>query len=97
MAVSVDMPRTGLINEGSRVGYALLVAGEEDSVEQFYESVEETLPDSVRVRNREDSGDRAGNAADRAERFLSLTAVIMLPIILSSRPATVSRSILTTC
>ncbi len=72
----VDMPRTGLINEGSRVGYALLVAGEEDSVEQFYESVEETLPDSVRVRNREDSGDRAGNAADRAERFLSLTAVI---------------------
>jgi putative ABC transport system permease protein len=72
----VDMPRTGLINEGSRVGYALLVAGEEDSVEQFYESVEESLPDSVRVRNREDSGDRAGNAADRAERFLSLTAVI---------------------
>lgn len=71
-----DMPRTGLINEGSRVGYALLVAGEEESVDQFYKSVEDSLPESVRVRNREDSGERAGNAADRAERFLSLTAVI---------------------
>ncbi len=71
-----DMPRTGLITEGSRVGYALLVAGEEDAVNSFYDAVEETLPDSVRVRNREDSSGRAGDAADRAERFLSLTAVI---------------------
>jgi putative ABC transport system permease protein len=71
-----DMPRTGLINEGSRVGYALLVAGDEESVDGFFTSVEDSLPESVRVRNREDSGDRAGNAADRAERFLSLTAVI---------------------
>lgn len=71
-----DMPRTGLINEGSRVGYALLVAGEEDAVNAFYAAVEKSLPDSVRVRNREDSSGRAGAAADRAERFLSLTAVI---------------------
>ncbi len=72
----VDMPATGLINEGSRVSYALLVAGEDDAVDEFYEAVEENLPESVRVRNREDSSERAGNAADRAQRFLSLTAVI---------------------
>jgi len=71
-----DMPRTGLINEGSRVSYALLVAGQDDSVDEFYEAVEETLPESVRIRNREDSSERAGNAAGRAQRFLSLTAVI---------------------
>ena len=71
-----DMPRTGLINEGSRVSYALLVAGEDDDVDAFYEAVEDDLPESVRVRNREDSSARAGNAADRAQRFLSLTAVI---------------------
>ncbi|MDX1481816.1 MAG: FtsX-like permease family protein [Woeseiaceae bacterium] len=71
-----DMPRTNLINEGSRVSYALLVAGEEGDVDAFYESVEADLPDSVRTRNREDSSERAGNAADRAQRFLSLTAVI---------------------
>lgn len=71
-----DIPATGLINEGSRVDYALLVAGEESAVDEFYEDVEDRLPDEVRVRNREDSSERASNAADRAQRFLSLTAVI---------------------
>ena len=73
-----DIPATGLINEGSRVGYALLVAGEEPDVDAFYADVEERLPEEVRVRNREDSSERASNAADRAQRFLSLTAVISL-------------------
>jgi putative ABC transport system permease protein len=73
-----DVPRSGLISEGSRVGYALLVAGDEAAVDAFYEDVEERLPEEVRVRNREDSSERASNAADRAQRFLSLTAVISL-------------------
>lgn len=71
-----DLPATALINEGSRVGYALLVAGSEGAVDDFYDEVEDQLPDSVRVRNREDSNERATNASDRAQRFLSLTAVI---------------------
>ena len=74
----LDIPATGLIKEGSRVGYALLVAGDESDVDDFYASVEDELPESVRVRNQEDSGARATNAADRAQRFLSLTAVITL-------------------
>ncbi len=74
----LDLPATALINEGSRVRYALLVAGEESDVDEFYAAVEDDLPESVRVRNQEDSGDRANNAADRARRFLSLTAVITL-------------------
>ncbi len=73
-----DLPATGLISEGSRVGYALLVAGEQERVDEFYEAIEDELPESVRVRNREDSSERAGNAADRAQRFLSLTAIISL-------------------
>ena len=73
-----DIPATGLVNEGSRVNYALLVAGEESAVDEFYTDVEERLPEEVRVRNREDSSERASNAADRAQRFLSLTAVISL-------------------
>ena len=72
----VDLPSTGLINEGSRVGYALLVAGDATAVDDFYAEVEDQLPDSVRVRNQEDSSERANNASDRAQRFLSLTAVI---------------------
>ena len=73
-----DIAATGLVNEGSRVGYALLVAGEESRVDDFYEDIEDRLPEEVRVRNREDSSERANNAADRAQRFLSLTAVISL-------------------
>jgi putative ABC transport system permease protein len=73
-----DLGATGLITEGSRVRYALLVAGEESAVDDFYEAIEPILPDSVRSRNREEGSDRANNAADRAQRFLSLTAVISL-------------------
>ena len=40
-----DVPATGLIGEGSRVRYALLVAGEESAVDDFYESVEDLLTD----------------------------------------------------
>jgi putative ABC transport system permease protein len=74
----VDVPGTALISEGSRVRYALLVAGEESSVDDFSDAIQDELPDSVRVRDREQSGERAYNAADRAQRFLSLTAVISL-------------------
>ena len=73
-----DLPRTGLITVGSRVGYALLVAGEPSDVDDFYDSVEDELPDSVRIRNQEDSAESADNASARAKRFLSLTAVISL-------------------
>ena len=75
---TVDLPATELVNEGSRVSYALLVAGETEVVDEFYEEIEVLLPDSVRSRNREEGSDRASNAADRAQRFLSLTAVISL-------------------
>lgn len=75
---TTDLPATALINEGSRVSYALLVAGATDVVDEFYEEIEVLLPESVRSRNREEGSDRANNAADRAQRFLSLTAVISL-------------------
>jgi putative ABC transport system permease protein len=74
----LDIPATALVNEGSRVRYALLVAGDESDVDDFYEALEDELPESVRLRTQEESGERANNAADRAQRFLSLTAVITL-------------------
>jgi putative ABC transport system permease protein len=73
-----DISRSGLIGEGSRVAYALLVAGDEEAVADFNAAIEDSLPDSVRVGTQEDSSERAYNAADRAQRFLSLTAVISL-------------------
>lgn len=73
-----DIARTGLIGEGSRVSYALLVAGDEADVSAFNNAIEDKLPESVRIRSQEESSERAYNAADRAQRFLSLTAVISL-------------------
>ncbi|MBT8103361.1 MAG: FtsX-like permease family protein [Gammaproteobacteria bacterium] len=73
-----DIGRSGLIGEGSRVSYALLVAGDESAVTAFNEAIEDQLPESVRIRSQEESSERAYNAADRAQRFLSLTAVISL-------------------
>ena len=73
-----DIEASGLVGEGSRVRYALLVAGAEDDVTAFNDAIEDMLPDEIRVRSQEESSERAYNAADRAQRFLSLTAVISL-------------------
>jgi putative ABC transport system permease protein len=73
-----DIAASGLVGEGSRVRYALLVAGADENVMAFNEAIEGLLPDEIRVRSQEESSERAYNAADRAQRFLSLTAVISL-------------------
>jgi putative ABC transport system permease protein len=73
-----DISKSGLIGAGSRVAYALLVAGDETAVTEFNDAIQDQLPESVRVRNQEESSERVDNAADRAQRFLSLTAVISL-------------------
>jgi len=73
-----DIPGTGLIGEGSRVGYALLVAGDTAAVNEFNDAIQDQLPDALRVGDREESSEQAYKAADRAQRFLSLTAIISL-------------------
>jgi putative ABC transport system permease protein len=73
-----DISRSGLIGEGSRVSYALLVAGDETAVAEFNEAIQDLLPESIRVRSQEESSERAYNAANRAQRFLSLTSIISL-------------------
>lgn len=73
-----DVPRSGLVGQGSRVAYALLVAGDETAVTDFNDAIQDSLPESIRIRSQEESSERAYNAADRAQRFLSLTAVISL-------------------
>ena len=75
---NTDIPGSGLIGTGSRVRYALLVAGDDTRVAEFNEAIEDELPDSLRLRSAEESSERAVAAADRAQRFLSLTAVISL-------------------
>ena len=73
-----DIPASKLIGEGSRVSYALLVAGDESDVNDYYTAIETELPDAIRISDRAERGEQAYQAADRAQRFLSLTAVVSL-------------------
>jgi putative ABC transport system permease protein len=73
-----DLDSTGLIGVGSRVRYSLLLAGDAEAIDEFKAGAKDELPDSLRVRTQEESSERAFAAADRAQRFLSLTAVISL-------------------
>ncbi len=75
---NADIGASGLVGVGSRVRYALLLAGDEDAVARYNADIEDELPDSLRLRSAEESSERAFAAADRAQRFLSLTAVISL-------------------
>ena len=50
-----DIDASGLIGEGSRVRYALLVAGDESNVAAFNEEIQGILPDEIRVRSQEES------------------------------------------
>ena len=58
--------------------YVDVVPGSPESVEEFNEAIAGKLSDDVRLRSAEESSERAYAAADRAQRFLSLTAVISL-------------------
>lgn len=71
-----DLPDTGLISVGSRVSYALLIAGDEAGLQDYEAALEEDLPESIRISNQADRGEQVMSAVDRSKRFLALTAVI---------------------
>ena len=75
-----DLPATGLIGLGSRVTYRLLLAGTDEQV-QSYEKWAKTLMDSeglrgLRIETLENAQPVMRKTLERAERFLSLVAVL---------------------
>lgn len=70
-----DIPATGLIQEGSRVSYRLLVAGEVGKVELFRAWVEVRLKRGERLEGVSDARPEIRAALARAERFLGLAAL----------------------
>ena len=71
-----DLDATGLILPGSRVRYALLVAGEEAAVIGFRRWVESRAEPGVRVEGVRDARPELKEALTRAERFLGLAALV---------------------
>jgi putative ABC transport system permease protein len=71
-----DLPATGLVQEGSRLRYRLVVAGEPDAVERFVRTAREGLTRGQRLETVKDARPEMRSALDRADRFLSLAALV---------------------
>ncbi len=71
-----DLADTKLIQPASRVRWNLLVAGESSVVVQFRQWAEPRLPRNARVESLESGRPELRATLDRAERFLSLVALL---------------------
>ena len=71
-----DVPSTGLVQEGSRVRYRLVVAGEAAAVKRFTTFARANLQRGQRLETIEDARPEVRSALDRAGRFLGLAALV---------------------
>lgn len=71
-----DVPATGLVQEGSRISYRLVVAGDASAVEAFTAVVRDNLGRGQRLETAGDARPEIRNALDRAGRFLGLAALV---------------------
>lgn len=71
-----DLPSTGLVQEGSRVRYRLVVAGEPGAVEGFAATARDALGRGQRLETAGDARPEVRSALDRAGRFLGLAALV---------------------
>jgi putative ABC transport system permease protein len=77
-----DLASTGLVQVGSRIGYRLLVAGEEKPVQRFRAQVAKGLERGERIEGVRDSRSEVRTALERAQRFLGLAS--LLSVVLAS-------------
>lgn len=73
-----DIAATGLIQEGSRASYRLLVAGNSNSVESFRQWAASRLKRGERLESVADARPEIRAALSRAERFLGLAALVSI-------------------
>lgn len=71
-----DLPATGLVQEGSRIGYRLVVAGRAGAVEKFVTTVKPALARGQKLETAADARPEIRAALDRAGRFLGLAALV---------------------
>ncbi len=72
---AADLPASELIQEGSRIKYNMLVAGEVPIVEQFRDWSKSKLSTSERLESIRDARPEIRSALNRSEKFLSLVAL----------------------
>ena len=72
---AADLPATGLVQQGSRIAYRLLVAGDATVVEEFRAWAQSHLTLGERIEGIRDARPEIKAALERAEKFLSLAAL----------------------
>jgi len=71
-----DLIATGLVQEGSRINYRLLVAGENNQVENFRLWVKPKIKPGEKLEDVRDARPEIRQAMERAEHFLGLAALM---------------------
>lgn len=71
-----DLPATALVQEGSRVRYRLIVAGNADAVDAFAAATRDNLARGQRIETVRDARPEVNSALDRGGRFLGLAALV---------------------
>src|SRR5690606_10720048 len=71
-----DLASTGLVQEGSRIRYRLVVAGDAAAVEGFTATANTNLGRGQRIETITDARPEVRSALDRAGRFLGLAALV---------------------
>jgi len=76
MMNAADLPATRLIQNGSRVTYRLLLAGESSAVDRYRALVQPRLARGERIEGVRDARSEVRVALDRAGRFLGLASLL---------------------
>ncbi|MBI4938407.1 MAG: FtsX-like permease family protein, partial [Nitrosomonadales bacterium] len=70
-----DLAATGLLQEGSRITYRLMVAGEARQVEALHDELNPKLSNGEKLESVRDARPEIRTALERAEHFLGLAAL----------------------
>lgn len=76
MLNAADLPATGLVQVGSRIRYRVQVAGTPQAVDSYRAWVTTRLEPGQNVESIQDARPEIRSALERAEKFLSLTALL---------------------
>ena len=71
-----DLPATGLVQQGSRVRYRLVIAGDATAADRFVRTVKPALARGQRLETIGQARPEVRSALDRAGRFLGLAALV---------------------
>ncbi|QBJ78585.1 ABC transporter permease [Aquitalea sp. USM4] len=77
---SADLAATGLIQEGSRARWRLMLAGDDRQISDLRQWLAARLPAGSRLENVEEARPEIRTALERARRFLGLTAMLTVAL-----------------